>query len=186
MTDLATNNYQSVVAVAATEGLEDIFDVRELDASQGANRVSDRSLVREQDANWLSVEDVSERLGISVRAVQKRLKKGSLRGRKEKTATGEKWLIDGNELDASQDANRVLDAPLVREQDANRHELDASNIVVSDNLIRELQAKLEAATYRIGYLEAQLESEREQVKLLTDSQHKPGWWARFKKWCAGQ
>lgn len=48
--------------------------------------------------------------------------------------------------------------------------------------IDELLRKLEGATYRIGYLEAQLESERQQVKLLTDSQHKPGWWAKFSSW----
>ena len=49
-----------------------------------------------------------------------------------------------------------------------------------------IMLKLEAATYRIGYLEAQLESERKQVKLLTDSQHKPGWWTRFCTWFMGQ
>lgn len=48
-----------------------------------------------------------------------------------------------------------------------------------------LLKELEGATYRIGYLEAQLAERDQQIKLLTDSQHKPGWWARFKKWCAG-
>jgi hypothetical protein len=42
-----------------------------------------------------------------------------------------------------------------------------------------LLRKLEGATYRIGYLEALLETERQQVKLLTDSQHKDRWWTRF-------
>ena len=50
------------------------------------------------------------------------------------------------------------------------------------NYIQELQLKLEGATYRIGYLEAQLENERAQIKLLTDSQHKGGWWAKFSSW----
>ena len=50
------------------------------------------------------------------------------------------------------------------------------------NYIQELQLKLEGATYRIGYLEAQLENERAQMKLLTDSQHKGGWWAKFSSW----
>ena len=31
-------------------------------------------------------------------------------------------------------------------------------------------------------LEAQLENERAQMKLLTDSQHKGGWWAKFSSW----
>lgn len=52
--------------------------------------------------------------------------------------------------------------------------------------IKELQNKLDAAAYRLGYLEHERETHVEQIKLLTDSQHEPGWWARFTKWCAGQ
>jgi hypothetical protein len=76
------------------------------------------------------------------------------------------------------------------------------------DLVAELAAKLEAATYRNGYLEAQLELHREQVKLLPDYQHKAieaeafrarivdlereldiykkrGWWSCFCKWFIG-
>jgi hypothetical protein len=49
----------------------------------------------------------------------------------------------------------------------------------------EIKAQLEGATYRNGYLEAQLEAERQTVKLLTDSQHKPSWWAKFASWFMG-
>lgn len=175
-----------VLPSTTTEGLDDIFDVDEQDASQDANLVRLDANCDEQDANWLSVEEAAKHLGLSVRAVQKRLKKGTLSGRKEKTLNGERWVIDANELDASQGANIVrLDANH-DELFANYDEQDAPREVVSDNLVRELQAKLEGASFRIGYLEAQLEAERQQVKLLTDSQHKPGWWARFTKWCAGQ
>ena len=58
-----------------------------------------------------------------------------------------------------------------------------TNAAVVD--VDELLRKLEGATYRIGYLEAQLEAERQQVKLLTDSQHKPSWWSKFKSWFLG-
>jgi hypothetical protein len=52
-----------------------------------------------------------------------------------------------------------------------------------------LLEQIQALTYRNGYLESQL-SEREKdiierderMKLLTDSQHKPGWWAKFSSW----
>lgn len=46
--------------------------------------------------------------------------------------------------------------------------------------------KLEAASMRIGYLEARTENYESQIKLLTDSQHKRGWWARFGAWFLGQ
>ncbi|PZM77185.1 MAG: hypothetical protein DKT66_28510 [Candidatus Melainabacteria bacterium] len=47
---------------------------------------------------------------------------------------------------------------------------------------RSLNERLEAANHRNGYLEAQAEGFQEQIKLLTDSQHKRGWWARFSSW----
>lgn len=55
-----------------------------------------------------------------------------------------------------------------------------------DRKVSEAQREIQAAAFRNGYLESQLEIEREHVKLLTDSQHKNGWWSRFKKWCAYQ
>lgn len=70
------------------------------------------------------------------------------------------------------------------------------------------QEKLEAATYRNGYLEAQLTGAETQLKLLPDyqaqaseavllrkqvmelqgelHQYKRGWWARFSAWFVGR
>jgi hypothetical protein len=45
-------------------------------------------------------------------------------------------------------------------------------------LVKEQAAKLESASYRIGYLEAQLQSKEEQIKLLTTSKKKT-WWQWF-------
>lgn len=53
------------------------------------------------------------------------------------------------------------------------------------SVIQEQAAKLEAANYRIGYLEAQTEGFREQVKLLTDRKRK-SWWATCWSWFIGQ
>lgn len=54
---------------------------------------------------------------------------------------------------------------------------------------QEMAAKLEAVVYRNGYLEAQIENERQQVKLLTDRLHipslvpsEPSLWAKFCSW----
>jgi hypothetical protein len=78
-------------------------------------------------------------------------------------------------------------------QEGDRNALRSVDTGLAEKLIRELQEKLDArdhhlqaANYRIGYLEAQLESERQQVKLLTDSQHKPSRWARFYSWFIGR
>jgi hypothetical protein len=56
-------------------------------------------------------------------------------------------------------------------------------------LVEKQAAKLEAAAGQIGYLQAQLASQKEsleakemQIKLLTDKQHMTGWWAHFCSW----
>lgn len=49
-----------------------------------------------------------------------------------------------------------------------------------------MSEKLESATYRNGYLEAQLASRDEQIKLLIDGQHKENWWRRFCAWALGR
>lgn len=41
---------------------------------------------------------------------------------------------------------------------------------------------LDAATARVLYLQQQLEEKENEIKLLTDSQHKTGWWAKFSSW----
>ncbi|MBZ0187957.1 MAG: helix-turn-helix domain-containing protein [Candidatus Obscuribacterales bacterium] len=70
-------------------------------------------------------------------------------------------------------------------------DLSSSSDSFSQNLLgtqefKELQSKIEALTWRNGYLEAQLEAERNQVKLLTDQLHKPNWWSRFTDWFLGR
>lgn len=54
------------------------------------------------------------------------------------------------------------------------------------DVVKEQASKLEAANYRIGYLESQTEGYRDQIKLLTDSQHqKKGWLLSFWAWFTG-
>jgi hypothetical protein len=188
-------NYQP----ADTQGLDDLF---EEDANQDANACA----VREAGANteeYVSVEVAAEKLKISVRAVQKRLQKGTLSGVKRQTPQGFRWFVLVREQDTKSDEPyepgrepsenpeqlRVQD----REQDANPESIDAiplteesPNLAALIELLKSKDHELEAASYRIGYLEAQLESERHQVKLLTDSQHRQGWWNSFCSWFMGK
>ncbi|MFA6556654.1 MAG: hypothetical protein WCT03_09515 [Candidatus Obscuribacterales bacterium] len=48
-----------------------------------------------------------------------------------------------------------------------------------------LNEKLEAANHRNGYLEAKVDHQGEQIKLLTDTQHRAGLWTRFYSWMVG-
>ena len=61
---------------------------------------------------------------------------------------------------------------------------EKNQVLPSGNVdVSELLRKLEAATYRLGYLEAQLEGKDREIRLLTDSQQqaKATWWQRFKR-----
>jgi len=69
------------------------------------------------------------------------------------------------------------ESELEQQDSANSQALTTTNIDIADLLL-----KLEGASYRIGYLESKLEEKNSQIKLLTDSQHKPGWWAKFSSW----
>ena len=53
------------------------------------------------------------------------------------------------------------------------------------DVITKQAEKLEAASMRIGYLEARTENYEREIKLLTDSQYERGWWARFASWFIG-
>lgn len=202
--------------LVSTAGLDDFFeadantlsvDVPELELVRdvGANGVSDG---RELDTNskvdvrelngYVSVEEAASLIGISVRAVQKRLKRGTLSGMKTKHGSAERWLVEVSCLPVLKaDASIVssttndaeMDAPAlesvrelganvvvgVREPDAPRQQDD-----YRDQLIKDLQNQLQAASWRNGYLESKLEERDNQIKLLTATPQQRTWWQQFK------
>jgi chromosome segregation ATPase len=48
------------------------------------------------------------------------------------------------------------------------------------------QREVQSAAFRNGYLESQIEAERQNIKLLTDRQATTSYWSRFKSWLLGQ
>lgn len=53
------------------------------------------------------------------------------------------------------------------------------------SIIESQAHQLKAAGDVIIYLRSQVDEKDTQLKLLTDSQHKQGWWARFSSWFTG-
>jgi len=51
--------------------------------------------------------------------------------------------------------------------------------------LKQAYTYLDAATARILYLQDQLDQKDQQIKLLTDSQHKPSWWRKLASWFKG-
>lgn len=73
--------------------------------------------------------------------------------------------------------------PDARQCDAIANECESQPLTDnSSSALLEMSRKLEAASYRIGWLESQLQEREKELKLLTDSQHKPGLWAKFTAW----
>lgn len=175
------------VETASTEGMEEIFDV-ECQGETGVTPCLVEGVIGDfqGESEGYTLAEAARRLGIPYTTFYKQVKAG-----KHETVSGP----DGKP--------RVLIPPIERDtpgvtpgyvesQQVTRgisHSSEGVTEAYHLKIIEQLSAKLEGANYRIGWLESQLrerETDVEELKLLTDAQHKAGWWARFKKWCAGQ
>ena len=194
MSDTAreTNHYQTIEPVS-TEGLDDLFQEGLLEAS---SETVEGVLVESQG---IPVEIAAQYLGMSTSGILKRLRKGSLAGFKVPSKRGEKWLvrheaISQGVLNSAKESLVVNEGVLDCPEESSEVALDLTkesseepslDQALLDDLKRrntDLEAKLQAASWRNGYLESKLEDRENQIKLLTDSQHKPGWWAKFSSW----
>ncbi len=175
--------------------LEDLFL-----SEQGAQ-------IREHPAHW-TLQDASKNLGISLATVRRKLTSGALTGYKISGQNGPEWrVIDPAQI--CEHPAQIREHPAqICEHPAQICEHPAQDVILDfqeldgpgmaedqdedqvpstsqEQIMRELLAKVEALTYRNGYLEAQLEAERQQVKLLTDSRHKPSWLTKIANWFKG-
>ena len=153
------------------------------------------------DPDHWTLSIAAEQLKISIATVRRKLRKHQLRGYKAQGLNGPEWrivppdqtliieqsdrdqFIEGDQGDADQ-------TPIIEQGDPDQTLINPNQIVLDvllkrltdvENQLANSQKQLQGAVWRNGYLESQLENEREQVKLLTDSQHKPGWWQRIKE-----
>jgi len=136
-----------------------------------------------------TVEDAIQRLGITKRTVLRKIKNSELTGYKVPGVYGPEWRLYPPTLGG----DKFGDLSLVTRVVGDQHLVTPA---VSNDLIEELrkqvlelktenqslQKDLQGANWRNGYLESQAETKDQQIKLLTDSQHKGGWWARFSSW----
>jgi len=70
-----------------------------------------------------------------------------------------------------------------------RERLDDKDAKIDELMekVEGLMDKLNSASYRNGYLESQVQTTQDQIKLLTDSQRQEkSWWARFSSWFLGK
>jgi len=176
-----------VLPATTTEGLEDLFDV-EVDEGPAMAR----PLVA--DDQVMPLGGAAEMLGITRRSALRLIQEGKLAGAKDGHG---QWQVKTDSIESRlQNKNQTaseIQQVAVEVADGHLHAWPGGQAEGQQEIMRELLSKMEALTYRNGYLESQLqERERDieerdqQLKLLTDRQHKPGLWGRFKKWCAAQ
>jgi excisionase family DNA binding protein len=138
-----------------------------------------------------TLDEATRLLGVTKRTVLRKLKSGELTGYKVPGPFGQEWRIyPGDKAgDMAGDLSPAIASPddlgvsppvpaLVEELRRQLDELKSEN--------QSLQKELQAASWRNGYLESQVQSQDTQIKLLTDSQHTAGWWRRFCSWFTGR
>lgn len=199
------HNYQTI-ATATTEGLDGLFEVQDSAVQDSVQhdlgRVQDLSEATQDSVHEeISVVEASKLLNVDRRSVVRLLNWQKLSGRKDPRGN---WLVDKKSvLERLSLQDPVQDSVQVEVQDTVQQEIpdvldvssnnqatvqDAAMDVIKQQSeqLKQAYTYLDAATARILYLQEQLEQKDHEIKLLTDSQHKPGWWARFKKWCFTQ
>lgn len=190
--DNLAQNYQTTSATV--QGLDALFETTETPSQNEILSETNENVAETQNetSESLTVSEVVKRLGIPRSTVYRHIQSGKYQGvrgadgkvriplRQVETAdlSHETLCETGNETVS----HREIAGETENETVSHCEILTGTiNETVAETLdIKGLLTKLEAATYRIGYLEAQLEAERQQVKLLTDSQHKPSWWQWVK------
>jgi excisionase family DNA binding protein len=127
----------------------------------------------------LSIKDAAKVLGVSTNTIRSRIRTGELAAEKVKGPTSDKWLVFLNNLPTSSQ-QLTSNVPEVMQAPVNKEIQRLLDIVEAQT------AKLEAASMQIGYYKAQWEVSQEQIKLLTDSQHKIGFWHKAARWFFGE
>jgi predicted transcriptional regulator len=184
MPEAARNNVES--QTVSLEGLEAVFQTnsRTSEASEVASDIDTSSSEHfgTMAVEVITTEEAAQRLGISARAVLNRLKAGTLQGRrikgKFKTEWRVLWDLSKSGSEGSEPYEEVT-SEVASEATANENETDftadkheALSVQWMKEQVKQLTDQSQALSFRNGYLEAQLEMQRDQIKLLPDFQSK--------------
>jgi hypothetical protein len=181
---------------ASVEGLEEVFCTSEENTST-SEASEEPHIIGGSASELLNTEDAAKKLGISSRAVINRLKAGTLPGKQVQGKYRKEWRVFWNEVPKSSEeqpeirieGSEASEEPAKRHSEEFRSSSERSEDTSESTAIlglleqnKRLMDQLNALTYRNGYLESKLEEREKEVQLLTDSQHKRGWWSRFGSW----
>lgn len=158
---------------------ESAVDIEDIEIFEPANGIASAPVDYKHDTSTLpeglTIKQASKVLKVSANTVRARIKAGELAACKVKGRRCEEWRVFPGIAPAS-----------IQQDTSTLPETLPNNIEMSRllDIIEAQSTKLEAASGQIGYLQAQLQTSREQMKLLEDRSRVP-WWRRFWSWFAG-
>jgi len=136
------------------------------------------------DQGW-SLSKAAETYGVTDRTIRRWIKQRVINAWKVNGPRGPEWRIQGG---PKPDIETINPGPAWTTVD--NATVDTTYLF---ELVQDLQSKLaesnnqlQAASYRNGYLESQLQERDKEIKLLSDSQKKDGRWHRIWNWFTGQ
>lgn len=173
----------------SVDGLEEIFvgedtsgqdTIEAEDRTPLDNAISKDSTGQDICEAW-TVDEAAAHLGISSKTVLRRLQKGTLSGHKVPGQFGMEWRV-------AKDRTPLITPPAQDRTTQDSVELIQlrTKVEVMASELNNLREQLQGASYRNGYLSAQIEGRNAEIKLLMDSQKKKSAWTRFWVWFTGQ
>lgn len=168
------------------EGLEPFFEtvtatVTTTPTNTPTTSTQDAVTVTSTPTEW-TLKEAAEHLGVSQNTIRNRIKTGELHGYKVIGSNGPEWRITPPtdtltntppKMEGLQTLLQVIETQ-TRQIETMTKQLDVNAV------------QLKAAADVVTYLHEQLRDKDCQIKLLTDSEHRTGWWARFCSWFTGR
>ena len=179
--------------MATVDGLDNLFE-DDTGAVSHVRGDSQATLDTTADTivSW-TLNEAANNLRLSTRTVLRKLKAGTLQGRKVIGANGPEWRIQP--IDTPDMTNNFIKVSVRGVTSDNQATEDSTldrtvqallNVIENQTKQIDVSAEqLKAASQVIMYQKSQLENKEQQLKLLTDSQHKAKWWQRLGKWFVG-
>lgn len=176
---------------ASTDGIDDLFDVMPgldivtPDSKPGPDVISPGS--------WWTLAEAVTHLSVNEKTLRRWIKQGKVTAIKVQGARGEEWRIEPGQVRTSLESQKpgldIVSPDIIITSQSQAIDIDTEQVIelrvrleIFERENQQLKEQLQGATYRNGYLEARLEGKEQEIKLLTDSQHKPiSLWQRVKE-----
>lgn len=193
------------VETTSLDGLEDVF-ISTDDQATISGRSTDDPGSEEEKAfpeGGLKLSEAADKFNVTERTIQRWIKEGKLTGRKVAGNHGPEWRVMGESSGDRAEDQPVITGVVENEEETEIDEslpeqfelLKDSNVSIQrmativeklTEQLEEARKELQGASFRNGYLEAQIEAKDERIKLLTMTPAPVDpWWKRFGRWFIG-